>query len=108
MTEALNGTVGEDEPEFLPCCSVPTDVSLMVYGILYDAVPDNNDDLDIVVKEKCMKTWKVNVTSAKCLKEEPKSKISAKRPTSIIVRVPKAEATKFEPRFRFLGKYKEA
>jgi len=56
MTEALNGTVGEDKLQFLPCCSVPTDVSLIVYRILYDTVPDNNDDLDIVVKEKCMKT----------------------------------------------------
>jgi len=48
------------------------------------------------------------VTSAEFLKEEPKSKNPEKRATWIIVRAPKAEATKFKHRFLFLGKYKEA
>jgi len=99
LTEALNGTVGEDKPQFLPFRRVPTDVSLMVYGILYDSVPDNNADLDTAVKEQFMKLYKVNVTLAKFLKEEPQSKTLKERATSIIVRVWEAEATKFNPSF---------
>jgi len=55
-----------------------------------------------------MNAYKVNVTSAKFLKEEPRSKTPGKKATSIIVKIREADAPKFEPRFRFMGKHKEA
>ena len=59
MTIALNSLLGQDEPQFLPFWRVPTDVSLMVHGILYDSVPDNNADLDIAIKEQFNSLYKV-------------------------------------------------
>lgn len=46
----------------------------MVHGTFYDSVPDNITDLDAKIKKEFMTAFKVNVTSAKFLKEEPRNK----------------------------------
>ena len=50
----------------------------------------------------------MDVTSAKFLQTQLRVLTPDKKAWSIIVRIPEAEATKFEPKFLFLGKYKEA
>jgi len=108
MTEALNGAVETGASNYMPFRTVPTDVNMMVQGIFYDSVPDNNTDLDARIKGQFTKANNVNVTLAKFLKEELKSKTPAKKATSILVKMPEADATKFEPRFLFMSKHKEA
>ena len=108
MTETLNLAVGTDGSSYMPFRTVPTDVNLMVHGIFYHSVPDNNADLDAKIKKEFMTAYKVNVISAKFLREEPRNKTPEKRATSIIVKIPVADAPRFEPRFVFMGKHKEA
>ena len=108
MTETLNGTIGENDPKYLTFRRVPTDANLLVHGVFFDSIPDNNTDLSAFVKKQFAMSYKVDVTSAKFLKTEPAVQTPEKKACSIIVRVPEADATKFEPRFLFLGKYKEA
>jgi len=108
MTEALNGTLGEGEPKYMQFRRVPTDVSLMVHGIFYDTVPDNNVELDILIREQLMTAHKINLTSAKFLREEPRTKTPDKKATSIIIRLGEGDALKLEPCFLLMGKYKDA
>jgi len=108
MTESLNCAVETGGSNDMLFRRVPTDVNLMVRGIFYDPASDNNTDLDARIQGQFTKAYKVNVTFAKFLKEEPKSKTPAKKATSIIVKMPEADAPKFKPRFLFMGKHNEA
>jgi len=108
MREALNEILAEDELKYLSFSRVPTDVSLMVHGIFYNTVPDNKAHLSEEVKEQFRTLYKVGVTSPRFLKEEPKTMTPEKKAGSIILRLSEADAEECEPRFLFMGKYKEA
>lgn len=106
--ETLDDLLGEDDTKYLTIRKVPTDVSLIIHGIYYQTVPDKYTGLNEVVNEQFATAYKVKVTSAKFLKTEPKTTTPVKKATSIIVHISEEEAKRFEPRFLFLGKYKEA
>lgn len=108
MTETLNDMLGGENSKYLMFRRVPTDTNLLVYGIFFYSIPNNNTDLSAFVNKQFAPSYKVDVTSAKFLKAELREQTPDKRACSIIVWIPEADATRFESKFLFLGKYKEA
>ncbi|KAG0638602.1 hypothetical protein HOY80DRAFT_1047279 [Tuber brumale] len=74
LTDTLNEFVTEGELAFLPFRRVPTDVNNLIHGIPLDAIPTDHAKLDTKIKQHFKDSYKIDQTSAKFLKEDPKSR----------------------------------
>ena len=107
MTETLNEANPEGEPAYLPFRRVPTDVNVLVHGIPLDAIPSDPTDLDTEIKLHFKESHRIDLTSAKFLKADPASR-EGKKATSIMLRLPEADAIKITPQVVIMGKMKES
>jgi len=105
ITEALNGTIGPDEPRYLPFRRAPTDVDVIIHGVSLTAIPNNDKDLEEEVKKAFNVTHRFEIAGAKFLKPKEEDR-KDKKATSIIIRVPEAEVDNVTPSVLFMGKYK--
>ena len=105
MTKALNEAVPGDEPDFLHFRRVPTDLNVLIHGILLGPIPKTPTELDGMIKEYFKYFHRIDVASAKFLKAKHETS-EDKRATSIVVRLPEADAAKVTPNVVFMGKRK--
>ncbi|KAG0636599.1 hypothetical protein HOY80DRAFT_1053874 [Tuber brumale] len=73
LMDTLNQFVTKGEPAFLPSRRVPTDVNVLIHGIPLEAIPTDHAELDAEVKQQLKELHKIDLTSAKFFRVDPKS-----------------------------------
>jgi len=105
ITEALNTSIGPEEPKYLLFRRAPTDVDVIIHGVSLTAIPNNTKDLEDEVRKAFRVTHKFEIAGAKFLKPNQEDR-KDKKATSIIVRIPETEIDNVTPSVLFMGKFK--
>ncbi|KAG0636407.1 hypothetical protein HOY80DRAFT_1054642 [Tuber brumale] len=72
-TDMVNEFMTAGEPAFLLFRRVMTDINILINGILLEAIPTDHAELDTKIKQYFKESYKINQTSAKFFKADPKS-----------------------------------